>query len=92
MGSELKALEKRLRESEAFNRLLVEGSRDCIKVLDPDAHLLQMNTAAKNILVNALYGFLSTAIWMSAFTTFARRYRQRAARHTNFRPGCRPKR
>jgi PAS domain S-box-containing protein len=33
----------RLRESEAFNRILMDSSRDCVKVLDLDGRLLHMN-------------------------------------------------
>lgn len=33
-----------LRESEEFNRSLMDGSSDCIKVLDVNGRLLHMNT------------------------------------------------
>ncbi len=34
----------KLRESEAFNRILMDSSRDCVKVLDLDGRILHMNT------------------------------------------------
>ncbi len=41
--TERKRAEAGLRESEAFSRSLMEGSTDCIKVLDLDGRLLAMN-------------------------------------------------
>jgi PAS domain S-box-containing protein len=38
-----KRAETALRESEAFARSVLEGSADCIKVLDPEGRLLSMN-------------------------------------------------
>ena len=41
--SSRKQAEEGLRENEEFNRSLMEGSVDCVKVLDVDGRLLQMN-------------------------------------------------
>ena len=38
-----RAAQQRLREREAFNRALMEGSPDCVKVLDLDGRVLHMN-------------------------------------------------
>ena len=38
-----RAADARLREREAFNRALMEGSPDCVKVLDLDGRVLHMN-------------------------------------------------
>ena len=38
-----RAAQARLREREAFNRALMEGSPDCVKVLDLDGRVLHMN-------------------------------------------------
>ncbi len=41
--TESKTAQEALRESEEFNTRMVEGSQDCIKVLDLDGRLLSMN-------------------------------------------------
>ena len=46
----LKAILESLRESEEFKARLIEGSRDCIKVLDLNARLLSMNAGGMAVL------------------------------------------
>ncbi len=45
-----RATEESLRRSEQFKTRLIECSRDCIKVLDPDGHLLSMNAGGMEVL------------------------------------------
>jgi len=45
-----KMLEESLRESEEFNRNILESSVDCVKVLDLDGKLLSMNTPGLRIM------------------------------------------
>ena len=40
----------KLRESEAFNRILMDSARDCVKVLDLDGRLLHMNGPGMGLL------------------------------------------
>lgn len=46
----IKEAEKALRESEEFNRGVLESSPDCIKVLDLDGRLLYLSPAARKLL------------------------------------------
>jgi PAS domain S-box-containing protein len=45
-----KQVEEALRDSEEFNRTVIESSRDCTKTLSPDGVLLWMSDAAQKIL------------------------------------------
>src|SRR5437773_6139398 len=48
--TESKTAQEALRESEEFNTRMVEGSQDCIKVLDLDGRLLSMNAGGMAVL------------------------------------------
>ena len=48
--SSRRAAEDALRESEIFNRSIVESSRDCIKVLSLDGRLLSINSKGRELL------------------------------------------
>ncbi len=45
-----KAAEEALRESEEFNRRIVESSSDCIKILDPEGRLLYISERGQKLL------------------------------------------
>ena len=45
-----KAAEEALRESEEFNRRIVESSNDCIKILDPEGRLLYISERGQELL------------------------------------------
>ena len=53
--------EDALRESEAFNRSIVESSSDCIKVLDLDGHLLSMPSGQDLLGIDDIVPFLNTS-------------------------------
>ncbi len=46
----LKQAEERLRQSEEFNRRIIQSSSDCIKVLDLEARLLSMSEGGQRLL------------------------------------------
>jgi len=48
--TERRRAEETLRESEEFNRRLIESSFDCIKTLDLEGHLLSMSTGGQHLL------------------------------------------
>ena len=52
--TESKTAQEALRESEEFNTRMVEGSQDCIKVLDLDGRLLSMNAGGMAVLEPSL--------------------------------------
>ena len=51
--------EEALRETEAFNRSIVESSPDCIKVLDLQGHLLSMRNGQKAMDIDDVSPFLN---------------------------------
>ncbi len=51
--------EEALRETEAFNRSIVESSPDCIKVLDLQGHLLSMRNGQKTMHIDDVTPFLN---------------------------------
>ena len=60
---EAKAVERSLRQSEEFNRSLMEGSTDCIKVLDVDGNLLHMNEPGLCVMEIDDFGPLCGQAW-----------------------------
>ncbi|MGE3844631.1 MAG: sigma 54-interacting transcriptional regulator [Vicinamibacterales bacterium] len=60
---ERETAERALHESEEFNTRLIEGSRDCIKVLDLDGRLLSMNTGGREALGICDFGPFCNAPW-----------------------------
>jgi len=48
--TERRQAEEALRISEEFNRSILESSPDCIKVLDPEGHLLMMNATGMHLM------------------------------------------
>ncbi|MDF0645170.1 MAG: sigma 54-interacting transcriptional regulator [Nitrospira sp.] len=57
-------LEESLRRSEEFAARLVESSRDCIKVLDLEGHLLSMNTHGMSALEICDFGPFAGSRWI----------------------------
>lgn len=65
--TEQRRAEEALRASEAFNRSLMEGSTDCVKVLDVGGRLLHMNEPGRCLMeiddLGPLCGREWTALW-----------------------------
>ncbi|MFM9915067.1 MAG: PAS domain S-box protein, partial [Rhizobacter sp.] len=73
-----------LRESEEFNRSLMDGSADCVKVLDVDGHLLHMNAPGRCLMEIDDFGPLCGQEWSALWPAEARQDIGRsiaAARH-----------
>ncbi len=70
--------EHTLRESEAFNRSIVESSRDCIKVLDLAGNLLSMRSGQALLGIEDIQPFLNTS-WIEFWSDDADRMAARAA-------------
>ncbi len=61
----LKQAQERLRQSEEFNRRIIESSSDCIKVLDLEARLLSMSEGGQRLLeIQDLNRYLNSC-WVS---------------------------
>jgi PAS domain S-box-containing protein len=62
-----KVAERRLRESEAFNRAIIESGPDCVKVLDSAGRLLVINEVGRKMLgigdAKAVYGEEWSSFW-----------------------------
>jgi PAS domain S-box-containing protein len=67
--------ERALRESEEFNRTIIDCSPDCVKVLDLDGRLLMINEAGRRLLeiddAASLYGRDWRTIWPRSATNDA---------------------
>ncbi len=60
--SDRKLTEERLRESEEFVKSVIEGSNDCIKVLDIDGRLLSMNeNGIKSLEIDDIEPYINTS-------------------------------
>lgn len=70
--TERKQYEDRIRESEEFNRSLMEGSADCIKVLDSDGQLRLMNAPGLCAMEIDDFAPLCGADWASLWPDEAR--------------------
>lgn len=57
--------QRALRESEAYNRSIVEGSQDCIKVLDLDGRLQEMTAEGRRIMSVGDFELIRNADWTS---------------------------
>src|SRR5574340_1517533 len=72
----LKSVLESLRESEEFKTRLIEGSRDCIKILDLDGRLLSMNAGGMAALeicdVRPIVGTSWIEFWQGADKEAAR--------------------
>ncbi len=53
-----------LRESEEFKTRLIEGSQDCIKILDLDGRLLAMNAGGMRVLEICDFNSLCNSFWV----------------------------
>ncbi len=62
--TERKRAEDALRESEAFNRSIIESSPDCIKVLDLEGKLLSMHSGQELLGIEDIQPFLNTS-WLA---------------------------
>src|SRR2546428_2029915 len=62
--SENKIMEEALRFSEEFKTRLIEGSRDCIKVLDLQGRLLYINAGGMEVLEICDLGPLVNQSWI----------------------------
>jgi len=62
--TESKTAQEALRESEEFNTRMVEGSQDCIKVLDLDGRLLSMNAGGMAVLEICDLGPIRNTSWI----------------------------
>ncbi|MDP3072404.1 MAG: PAS domain S-box protein [Opitutaceae bacterium] len=61
----LKQAQERLRQSEEFNRRIIESSPDCIKVLDLEARLLSMSEGGQRLMeIHDLNRYLNNS-WIS---------------------------
>lgn len=69
---EAKAIETSLRQSEEFNRSLMEGSTDCIKVLDVDGNLLHMNEPGQCVMEIDDFGPLCGQAWENLWPSESR--------------------
>src|SRR5580765_400796 len=61
--------EEALRASEAFKTRLIEGSLDCIKVLDLEGRLLSMNAGGMQALDICDFGPFNHALWPELWPT-----------------------
>lgn len=68
--TERKQAQEALRQSEAFNRQILESSEDCIKVLDLEASLLYMSPGGQKLLgandTTSLIGYSWVKFWQEA--------------------------
>ena len=78
MNAELRAGEEALRESEAFNRSIVESSPDCIKVLDLEGNLLSMRNGRALLGIEDVRPYLNTS-WIAFWESDADRAAARSA-------------
>ena len=70
--SERKQAAEALRASEAFNRSLMDGNADCVKVLDLDGHLLHMNAPGRCLMEIDDFGPLCGQEWSALWPAQAR--------------------
>jgi PAS domain S-box-containing protein len=59
--TERKLTENALRESESFNRSIIQSSPDCIKILDLDGNLLSMESGQKMLGIVDIAPYLNTS-------------------------------
>ncbi len=64
-----KEVEDHLRRSEQFNRSLMDGTADCVKVLDTDGRLLHMNAPGMCAMEIDDFGSLSGQEWRATWPT-----------------------
>lgn len=58
-----KQAEESLRQSEAFNRSILESSPDCVKVLDLAGRIVFMNLGGRELMEIEDYGMIENAYW-----------------------------
>jgi PAS domain S-box-containing protein len=84
----------RLRESEAFNRILMDATSDCVKVLDLDGRLLHMNSPGLCVLEMESFDQVRGKEWHTLWPTETQELvrdavtRARAGEATRFRAFC----
>ncbi|HYE32106.1 MAG TPA: PAS domain S-box protein [Methylomirabilota bacterium] len=61
--TERKSAEDRLRESEAFNRAIIESSKDCLKIIDLDGRIVYINPGGCDVLECEDAKILSGRYW-----------------------------
>ena len=77
-GQTMQRVDRKLRESEAFNRSVVESSPDCIKVLDLEGILLSMHNGQELLGIEDIRPFLNKS-WIEFWTDDADRKAAQAA-------------
>ncbi len=77
--TERKKTEDALRESEAFNRSIIDSSPDCIKVLDLEGNLLSMLSGQALLGIEDIQPFLNTS-WIDFWEAEHREAAQRAVK------------
>ena len=59
-----KQAEEALRQSGEFNRMIIDGSRDCINTLSPDGTLLWVSDLSQNLLSKSIAGEVIGKSWL----------------------------
>ncbi len=76
--TERKQAEVALRESEAFNRQILESSPDCVKVLDLEGRLLYMNVGGERLLEICDFDTCRNSSWLEFWQGSSRQSAQQA--------------
>ncbi len=69
---EREAVEKKLRESEEYNRRIVQSSEDCLKILSLDGRILEMAEQGRKLMEISDFEKIRNSDWLSSWNKSAR--------------------